>query len=258
VVLGQEHVLASFPGRVPAFDDRPWCPEHGTVPAPFVESVEADGCSCCGIEDLAAFVRTLWREDRLLAAESFAAMKRPWPPHEGPDYGYGIIVDADGSTLQGDMPGYVCHGRVDTQAGFAVVACASGCGGASWLGETALELMSGREPPPLEATAADAPLIDDGTGPPRWRPYVGRYRAHSPWLPTFAVAANAGVLTFGSDWLDGSDRVPLSELTDGLFALGTVPWTPERLLLDAEVAGRTHRATLSGTEYLRCGERLFV
>jgi hypothetical protein len=32
-------------GHVPFCDDRPWRPEHGLAPAPWVEAAEADGCA---------------------------------------------------------------------------------------------------------------------------------------------------------------------------------------------------------------------
>ena len=102
------------PGHAPRFDDRPWLPEHGLVPAPWVESAEADGCSCCTIEELAAVARALWREDEaLLSSAGFTAMKTPWPPDEGDAYGYGLELDPRGFGHGGDMLGHVSHMRVD-------------------------------------------------------------------------------------------------------------------------------------------------
>ncbi len=118
------------PGHAPPFDDRPWRPEHGLVPAPWVESAEADGCSCCTIEEFAAFARALWREDRaLLSPAGFTAMKTPWPPDEGSGYGYGLELEPSGFGHGGDMLGHVSHLRVDLDSGLGVVACANGFGG---------------------------------------------------------------------------------------------------------------------------------
>ena len=63
---------------VPAFDDRPWRPEHGLVPATWIDSAEADGCICSSGGDLAIYLRALMtRDERLLSAESWAAMLAP-------------------------------------------------------------------------------------------------------------------------------------------------------------------------------------
>ena len=239
------------PGHVPRFDDRPWRPEHGLVPAPWVESAEADGCSCCTVEELAAFARALWREDEaLLSPGSFRAMKTPWPPDENFPYGYGLELEPGGFGHGGDMLGYVCHLRVDVESGLGVVACANGFAGAWWLAEGALALWTGDQSPD-PAVDADEPLRDDGSGDEELRRCVGRYRAQNPWLPTFAVAARDGALVYGADWLDGSERQPLIELEPRLFRLGEKPWTPERLRFDTLVDGVCWRAILSGTPYYR-------
>ena len=110
------------PGRAPRVDDRPWRPEHGLVPAPWVESAEADGCSCCTVGMLAGFARAVWREDEaLLSRAGFTAMKTPWPPDEGFAYGYGLELDPRGFGQGGDMLGHVSYVRVDIEAGLGVV-----------------------------------------------------------------------------------------------------------------------------------------
>jgi CubicO group peptidase (beta-lactamase class C family) len=240
------------PGHVPRFDDRPWRPEHGLVPAPWVESAEADGCSCCTVEELAAFLRSLWREDEaLLSPASFGAMKTPWPPDEGFAYGYGLELGPHGFGHGGDMLGHVSHVRVDLESGVGVAACANGFAGAWWLGEGALAIHAGGSPPAVELDAGD-PLVDDGSGSDELRRCVGRFRAHNPWLPTFAVAARDGAAVYGADWLSGSEREPLAELEPGLFRLGEKPWTPERVRFDTAVGGGAYwRAILSGTPYYR-------
>ena len=76
-------------------------------------------------------------------------------------------------------------------AGVGAVAFANGFGGAWMLGEGALALATGREPPDPALEQAQ-PLVDDGSSPPEWRPFLGRFRSHNPWLPTFLIAARDG------------------------------------------------------------------
>ncbi len=238
-------------GHVPFYDDRPWRAEHGLAPAPWVESAEADGCLCASVEDLAAFLRALWNDDpRLLGTEGFAALRTPYPPHEDYDYGYGLTIEADGFSHTGDMLGYVAYMRADTTTGRGVVAFANGFRGAYWLGEGALALATGREPE-QPALAHAEPLEDDGSCPPEWSALPGRYRAHNPWLPTFAIAARDGVLTMGTDWVDGSRRIVLHPIEPGLFRAGEEPWSPERLRFDTVLDGHAQRAVLSGHPYYR-------
>ena len=238
-------------GHAPPYDDRPWRPEHGLVAAPWVESAEADGCACCSLEDLAVFLRALWSGRELLSVQSLDRMKAAQAPHGSEfGYGYGLEIHPDGFGHGGDMLGYVAHMRVDTGAGLGVVAFANGFAGAWALGEGALAIATGREPelPPDEVPAA---LSDDGSSPAAWAAYPGRYRSHNPWLPTFVVAASAGALVLGIDWLNGSERLPLSAIDDGVFRVGDAEWSPERLRFDQLLGGRAQRATLSGTPYYR-------
>jgi hypothetical protein len=237
-------------GHVPFYDDRPWRPEHGLAPGPWVESAEADGCLCCSVEDLAAYLRSLWAGGVLLSPSSLAAMKTPFPPRDGFDYGYGLYIHADGFGHGGDMLGYVAYMRADTEAGLGVVAFANGFSGAWWLGEGALAIASGREPPNL-AREPGEPLVDDGSCPELWTACPGRYRSHNPWLPTFLIAAREGALVLGTDWVDGSWRAPLVALDDGAFRVGEEPWLPERIRFDTVIDGRAQRAAYRGTSYYR-------
>jgi CubicO group peptidase (beta-lactamase class C family) len=237
-------------GHVPFYDDRPWRPEQGLAPGPWVESAEADGCVCCSVEDLAAYLRALWSGGDLLSGESLGAMKTSQPPHDGDGYGYGLDVDADGFGHAGDMLGYVSYMRADTVSGLGAVAFANGFGGAWWLGEAVLAVAAGREPAELDLTP-DEPLVDDGSCPREWAAFPGRFRAHNPWLPTFLVAAREGGLVLGTDWTDGSERHPLTPLADLGFRVGEPDWTPERIRFDTVVDGLAQRAVLSGTPYYR-------
>jgi CubicO group peptidase (beta-lactamase class C family) len=238
-------------GNVPFYDDRPWQPDHGLAPAPWVESAEADGCSCCTAEDLAAYLRELWAGTRLLSPASLAAMKQARPPHDdGGGYGYGLEIHEDGFGHSGDMLGYVSHMRADTTAEIGVVAFANGLGGAWYLGEGALAIATGGARPELEVSPAK-PLVDDGTCPPQWRPFLGRFRSHNPWLPTFSIAARDGRLIAGTEWLNGSERNPLTALDSGCFRVGEEDWSPERMRFDTIIDGRAQRVVYSGTPYYR-------
>jgi CubicO group peptidase (beta-lactamase class C family) len=237
-------------GHAPLYDDRPWRREHGLAPAPWVESAEADGCVCCSAGDLALYLRALWAGGELLPDSSLVRMKSAQPPHEGDAYGYGLEIHSDGFGHGGDMLGYVAHMRVDTASGLGVVAFANGFAGAWALGEGALAIATGREPelPPDEPPAA---LSDDGSCPTEWAACLGRYRSHNPWLTTFLVAASEGALVLGIDWLNGSERLPLTALGDGSFRVGADEWSPERLGFDQILDGRAQRATYSGMPYYR-------
>lgn len=239
-------------GHVPFYDDRPWRREHGLAPGPWVESAEADGCVCCGVEDLATYLRALWTGGDLLPPAALARMRTAHPPHDGDwDHGYGLDILPGGFAHGGDMLGYVSWMQADTEAGIGVVAFANGFSGASALGEAALALAAAR--PLADATAPEAveALLDDGSCPAQWAAYPGRYRSHNPWLPTFAVAASGGGLVMGSDWTSGSLRDPLAPLGDGTFRVGAQAWSPERLCFDTVVDGRAQRAILSGAPYYR-------
>jgi len=237
-------------GHAPFYDDRPWRREDGLVPAPWVESAEADGCVCCSAEDLAAYLRSIWTAGELLSPSSLAAMKTAFPPHDEEPYGYGLELGSGGFGHGGDMLGYVAHMWVDAEAEVGVVAFANGLRGARWLGEGALAIATGREPPDPALPVAEG-LADDGTSPSQCTPYLGRYRSHNPWLPTFLIAAAEGTLVMGTDWLNGSLRSPLAQIDAGTFRVGEIDWSPERLRFDTVVDGRAQRAIYSGTPYYR-------
>jgi len=237
-------------GHAPFFDDRPCQPGHGLAPAPWVESAEADGCLCASTEDLAAWLRSLWTGSGPLSASSLAAMKTALPPRDEDPYGYGLEIGSGGFGHTGDMLGYVAYMWADTDADVGVVAFANGFRGARWLGEGALAIATGREPPAPAMPATEA-LADDGTCPQQWAPYVGRYRSHNPWLPTFLIAAAEGSLVMGTDWLGGSERFPLAPIDAATFRVGEVEWSPERVAFDTVIDGRAQRAVHSGTPYYR-------
>jgi hypothetical protein len=234
----------------PFYDDRPWQRAHGLVPAPWVESAEADGCQCCSLEDLASYLRALWGGGELLSPSSLVTMKTAQPPREEWPYGYGLEIQPEGFGHGGDMLGYVSHMWVDTAAELGVVAFANGFRGAWWLGEAALAIATDQGPPVPEHESSQA-LADDGTCPTEWTSYLGRYRSHNPWLPTFLIAAAESALVMGTDWLDGSQRFPLTAVADGTFRIGEPDWSPERLHFDTVLDGRAQRARYNRTPYYR-------
>jgi hypothetical protein len=131
------------------------------------------------MEDLAAWLRALWGGGALLSRKSLAAMKTSQPPHDGgAGYGYGLDLHDDGFGHDGDMLGYVSYMRADTTTGLGVVAFANGFGGAWWLGEAGRAVVAGREPPELDL-APEEPLADDGSCPPEWEGFTGRFRAQT-------------------------------------------------------------------------------
>jgi hypothetical protein len=96
------------------------------------------------------------------------------------------------------MLGYVSYMRVDTTAGLGVVAFANGIGGAFRLGEPALAVAKGGDPHDRQPESEE-PMVDGGSCPPPWSTFPGRFRAHTPWLPTFSIAARDGRLMMGTD-----------------------------------------------------------
>ena len=127
---------------VPAFDDRPWRPQHGLVPATWIDSAEADGCICSSGGDLAIYLRALMtRDERLLSAESWAAMLAPQvaidQDDEGEHYGYGIGIGAKDFGHGGGMIGTGSM-MVASYDGLGAVAMACG-----YMGGTAVAKAAG-------------------------------------------------------------------------------------------------------------------
>jgi hypothetical protein len=166
---------------------------------------------------------------------SLVAMKTAFPPHEneGERYGYGLEIHDDGFGHAWDMLGYVSYMRADAAAGLG-----------------ALAIATGRRPPDPEPELSQ-PLVDDGTCPEQWTPFLGRFRSHNPWLPTFLIAAREQRLVMGIDWLDGSERLSLVPVETASFRVGERDWSPERVRFDTETDGLAQRAVYSGTPYYR-------
>jgi hypothetical protein len=93
--------------------------------------------------------------------------------------------------------------------------------GRGLLGEGALAIAAGTEPEAFDLEPeVERPLVDDGTCTPKWAPFLGRFRLHNPWLPTFVIAAREKGLVIGTDWVDGSERFPLTPMESDVFRVG--------------------------------------
>ena len=231
-------------GHVAFYDDRPWRPDHGLVPATWIESAEADGCICCSITDLAAWLRALWNGD-------VPSVRRPLAldEQEGTHYGYGLMVADEGFGHTGGMIGFHSMMWADEASGIGAVACVNGFAGARQLAERAIAVARGDEPEPF-AWPHSEPLSDDGSARAEWAPFIGHYRSFNPWLSNLRVAARGGALVMGTD--DGwSDRFPLTALDGREFRVGEQSWSPERLRFDSVIDGVAQRAFLSGAAYHR-------
>ena len=238
---------------VPAFDDRPWRPQHGLVPATWIDSAEADGCICSSGGDLAIYLRALiTRDERLLSPESWAAMLAPHveidQDDEGEHYGYGIRIGPKDFGHGGGMIGTGSL-MVATYDGLGAVAMACGYMGGTAMARAGLALAAGTEPEPF-ALELSEPLDDDGSCPEQWRPFLGHYRSHNAWLTNFRVVAKEGGLRWVCDHLS-DERAPMMPLEDGGFRVGDRDWSPERLRFDTIIDGVAQRALLSGAPYTR-------
>jgi len=237
---------------VPAYDDRPWRPEHGLVPGTWIDSAEADGCICTSAGDLAIYLRALMtRDPRLLGAAGWDAMLAPHvlddQEGKGEHYGYGLTVTAAGLSHSGAMIGTESMMEAAND-GLGAVAMATGPVWADVLTGAALALARGETPEPY-VPKLDEPMTDDGSCPGEWGPFLGHYRSHNAWLTNFRVVASGGGLVWGFDHL-GSQREPLTPLADGSFRVGK-DWSPERLTFDTVMDGSAQRAWLSGAAYHR-------
>ena len=251
IVQGMRPRLAQ--ATVPAFDDRPWRPEHGLVPATWIDSAEADGCICSSGSDLAIYLRALMtRDERLLSPESWAAMLAPHveidQDDEGGHYGYGIRIGPQDFGHGGGMIGTGSL-MLASHGGLGAVAMACGYMGGTAMARAGLALAAGTEPEPFALELAE-PLDDDGSCPEQWRPLLGHYRSHNAWLTNFRVVAKEGGLRWVCDHLS-DERAPMMPLEDGGFRVGERDWSPERLRFDTIIDGVAQRALLSGAPYTR-------
>jgi D-alanyl-D-alanine carboxypeptidase len=122
---------------VPLRDDRPPHPDDALVEAPWIEYSGADGCIVSTAPDMARWVKTILARGegpsgRILSAESFSRLVRPWvrvSPFDVTAYGYGFFVRrVEGSTVirhTGGMLGFTSAFDADLEDGRGVVVLAN-------------------------------------------------------------------------------------------------------------------------------------
>ena len=159
--------------------DRPWRPEYGFVPAPWLETDTGDGCICATAADLATYLRMLLNRGagpngRILSEESFALMTTPFT-ELGPDepYGYGISLSPNDGRPRighgGGMVGYISTMLGDVESGIGVIVFKNSMQGTRDIAEFALSCV-------INALAEEP--LPDLPEPPQvdLSPYIGEYR----------------------------------------------------------------------------------
>ncbi len=143
--------------HAPFYDDRPPHPQHGIVPATWLESNTSDGCLASSVGDLATYLRMFLNHgnganDRVLSQSAFDQMTRVVARRETErsfsDYGYGIATsELNDSTVlhhDGGMVGYTSAMVGDQHAGLGAVAIVNGPGNPHDIAWHALELLQAR------------------------------------------------------------------------------------------------------------------
>lgn len=125
------------PGHVARFDDRPWVPQHGAVPATWLETATADGCIATTPYDLSRYAGhlldlALGNDSTVLTAAELATMRLP---HQGetpaPSYGYGLGTYPHPAGLirfghNGGMVGWVTAMLIDPEHELTAVVLGNG------------------------------------------------------------------------------------------------------------------------------------
>ncbi len=136
-------------GYAPLYDDRPWQPWHGIVPATWLETDTGDGCIATTASDLAIYAGMLLdaasgKSTPVLPPEQLATILAP---HAGetpvPSYGYGLEkyeneAGFDRFGHAGGMVGYHSQMSIDVTNGLTVIVFANGQGGTTELADYAL------------------------------------------------------------------------------------------------------------------------
>ena len=138
-------------------------------------------------DDLAAYLRALWTGDA-------CCRRGAWPRMRTAHARGRTTATAWRSSPVGSATAGTCSAMSRTcgptrSPGSASSPSSTGSAARWLLAEGALAIAAGEEPRGAGAETPRRPLVDDGTCPPAWSGYRGRYRAQNPWLPTFAVAA---------------------------------------------------------------------
>jgi D-alanyl-D-alanine carboxypeptidase len=195
-------------GYADFFGDRPWRPEHGYVPAPWLETNSGDGCLAATAADLATFLRMLLNRGigasgRILSEESFALMSTPHAEFaSGKAYGYGLAVaPRDGRPRLGHgggMVGFTSSMTGDVASGVGVIVFTNAVQDTDPIAEFALACS-------INARAGDP--LPDPPAPPEidLDAYAGRYRDGAAML-SIEIASGRLML------LRGSERIPLEPL----------------------------------------------
>ncbi len=191
-------------GYVDFYNDRPWRPEHGFAPAPWLETNTADGCLSATAADLATYLRMLLNggvgpQGRILSEASFALMTTPHTMRdEDRPYGYGLAVgEKDGRQRighNGGMVGYISTMTGDVESGLGVIVFKNSMQNTSEIADfvlqSAINALAG-EPLP----DSPAPEIDLGS-------YTGKFRDGNA---TLSVTEDGGKLVITR----GSERITL-------------------------------------------------
>lgn len=199
------------------YNDRPWRPEHGFVPAPWLETNTADGCLSATSADLATYLRMLLNggagpQGRILSEASFAQMTAPHTAFgESQSYGYGLAIgEKDGRKRLGHgggMVGYISAMTGDVETGIGVIVFKNSMQNTSEIADFVLRsVISALAGDPLPDPPAP-PEIDLGS-------YAGAYRDGSSML---SVAEDAGTLVVSR----GNERIELEPV---------VPHEPDHFL----------------------------
>ena len=196
-------------GYVDYYNDRPWRPEHGFVPAPWLETNTADGCLAATAADLAIYLRMLLNggvgsRGRILSKESFAAMTTPHAEFgPGEPYGYGLAVGEEDGRHRighgGGMVGYISSMTGDVASGIGVIVFKNSMQSTSAIADFALRSI-------INALAGD-PLPDAPATPEiDLDEYSGSY---CDGTVTISVVDEAGTLNL----LLGSERIALEPMS---------------------------------------------
>lgn len=155
-------------GYLDFYNDRPWLPEHGFVPAPWLETDTADGSLAASASDLAAYLRMLLNggagpHSPILSAQSFALLTTPHVHLGEHPYGYGLNVAViDGRQRighNGGMVGYISSMIGDVPSGIGVVVFKNSMQETSEIADFALRsIVAAVEGTPLPTPSAPPPL----------------------------------------------------------------------------------------------------
>jgi D-alanyl-D-alanine carboxypeptidase len=207
-------------GYADFYDDRPWRPAHGFVPAPWLETNTADGCLVASAAELATYLRMLLNRGvvpagPLLSEESFALLTAPHTAFaEGEEYGYGLAVGEKEGRQRighgGGMVGYISTMLGDPATGVGVIVFKNAMQSTAAIAEFALQTVVN--------ALAGKPLPEPSAGPEiALSDYAGTYRAGPS---TLTVAAEGDCLVL----LREEERVPLEP--------AGIPPTPDLFLAD--------------------------